>query len=70
MPTEMTIFKPSSTEIANGVTSLRGMNSKNPEVGFGVVGTKMLTKSSPEAFFISAVGEPVIKASVQMPGRG
>ena len=29
--------------MSSGITSSRGINSKNPEVGLGVVGKKMLT---------------------------
>src|SRR5262252_71309 len=38
-PIEMMYFSASSTLIASGTTSLRGIIRKKPEVGFGVVGT-------------------------------
>ena len=46
MPPETTILMPSSTDISRWRTALRGRNSRKPEVGFGVVGRKMLTDAS------------------------
>src|SRR5574337_763981 len=42
-PIEMMYFSASSTLIASGTTSARGIIRKKPEVGFGVVGTYTLT---------------------------
>ena len=70
MPPDITIFTPCSTDILSKVQSLRGKKSKNPEVGFGVVGIKTLTISSSEMFFISPRVGPVIKPITQIPFRG
>ena len=45
MPPETTSFTASSTDIFMNTMSLRGQNSKKPEVGFGVVGIKTFTIS-------------------------
>ena len=47
MPPEITSLMPSSIDMSRWTRSLRGTNSRKPEVGFGVVGRKTLTSSSP-----------------------
>ena len=39
-PPEIMVFNPSSTDISVLIDSDCGTSRKNPEVGFGVVGTK------------------------------
>ncbi len=46
-PAEITSLNASSTLISSSNASFLGINTKNPEVGFGVVGTKRLINSSP-----------------------
>ena len=46
MPPETTSFSPSSIGILRRMMSCAGTNSRNPEVGFGVVGTNTLITSS------------------------
>ncbi len=45
IPPDTTILTASSTSISRNTTSFFGQNSKNPDVGFGVVGIKTLTMS-------------------------
>jgi len=70
IPAETTIFTASSTPMSKGIASLRGQNSKNPEVGFGVVGTKTLIKFSDDIFWTSPWVDPVTKPIDHNPGRG
>ena len=46
-PADITSLNASSTLISSSKASFLGINTKNPEVGFGVVGTKRLINSSP-----------------------
>ena len=50
MPPEITILIASSTVMDKEIRSFFGTNSKNPDVGFGVVGRKMLMHSSSVMF--------------------
>ena len=54
-PAEITNFAASSTDISKKTISFSGKNSKKPEVGFGVVGKKILCRSlfSPNLLFTS-----------------
>src|SRR3546814_5444944 len=52
------------------LASDRGTNSRKPEVGFGVVGTKTLRTSWSATLCTSPAVSPVMKPSVQMPRRG
>ena len=44
-PADMTSFAASSTVISKNIISFSGKNRRNPDVGFGVVGKKILNKS-------------------------
>ena len=44
-PADTTSLIASSTDISSSITSSMGNSNRNPEVGFGVVGTKTLTIS-------------------------
>ena len=70
MPPEITILMASSTDMESGIKSFFGTNSKNPEVGLGVVGRKMLMHYSSVMFWTSPSVRPVMKAMAQMPRRG
>ena len=45
----MMSFAASSTDMSSRITSRRGTKSRKPEVGFGVVGRKTLTRSGSPA---------------------
>ena len=70
MPPETTIFSPSSTVIVSFFTPSFGTNSRKPEVGFGVVGRKMLMESPGVAPWISLAASPVMNPIAQASGRG
>jgi hypothetical protein len=56
LPPEITIFIPSATLISSVITFSCGTNTKNPLVGFGVVGTNTLTTFS----FVFACASPLV----------
>ena len=70
VPPEMINLSASSTEILRGVTSSLGTNNRNPDVGFGVVGTKTLIKS---LLRLSCTTPPLLVVVIAIecnPGRG
>jgi len=70
-PPERIIFIPSPTLISSSTISARGSISRNPLVGFGVVGTKTVQSSpAPARRWGSACARLVRKPIVQQPGRG
>ena len=70
MPPETTSFTASSTDMSMKITSSRGQNSRKPDVGFGVVGTKTLTMSMSIRRATSAFVPPVTKPITHSPRRG
>ena len=64
VPSDNIIFKASSTEISKRCISCSAIIKKNPEVGFGVVGTKTVFKAGASAYGCIC---PVKKANVQQP---
>jgi len=60
-PSEITILSASSTDISSSIISRRGRNTRYPEVGFGVVGTNIVTTSSSILVFNSEEPVPVKK---------
>ncbi|MCY1309927.1 hypothetical protein D9M70_600710 [compost metagenome] len=63
-------FKAASTLICRSMASARGSIRKNPDVGFGVVGTYTLMWSPASRSATSPLGVPVTNAMVQLPARG
>ena len=55
-PNEMTILNASSTDISSSIASFSGISIKNPDVGFGVVGTKIV--------------QPDVLLGIHIPGLG
>ncbi|CAI8320719.1 MAG: Uncharacterised protein [SAR116 cluster bacterium MED-G04] len=70
IPPETTIFTASSTPISRVIASSLRKNSRNPEVGFGVVGTNTLIRFSDDMFCTSPLVVPVTNPMAQMPLRG
>ncbi len=70
IPPETTSLSASSTLISRKTSSCLGQNSKNPEVGFGVVGTNTLTVSSRVRCCTSPLVLPVTKPITHNPLRG
>jgi hypothetical protein len=68
----MTSFAASSIDMSSSTMSSRGKNSRKPEVGFGVVGTKTETISPSTRVFweISPFAAVEMKPIAQMPRRG
>ena len=71
-PAEITNLAASSTDMSKKTISFSGKNSKKPEVGFGVVGKKMLYKSlfSPNLVVTSPFVLVETKATAHIPFLG
>src|SRR5690606_35983690 len=69
-PSETTIFSASSIVISSSTTSSRGTNRMKPDVGFGVVGTKTVSTTSPVFSWTSPTGSDVWNPSEYTPLRG
>ena len=70
MPPETTILMPSSTVMPSARISSRGTNSRNPEVGLGVVGRKTLTTFLAVSCWTWVAVSPVTKPIAQLSLRG
>ena len=70
VPAETINLDASSNVIFRYITSSIGNISKKPLVGFGVVGTKTLTKSALVFFDISPLLSFVAKPTAQLPFLG
>src|SRR5690606_16807059 len=69
-PIDTTYFSAWSTLMFSATVSARGIIRKNPEVGFGVVGTYTEIRSTSTWRRTSSAGAPVRKPIVQTPRRG
>ena len=58
--------------MSNSLTSLRGRNNKNPDVGLGVVGKNTVAISSPLEIFVRTSPRALVEmnAIAQIPLRG